>query len=66
MTKGNILSFKAIRETHAIMLEQAFIPLYLEHIYFLMKKGRLLVTKIDSHYTFDQLLDKNFILKNQK
>ena len=67
MHKGNILSFKATRKTHAIMLEKAFISLYLQHIYFVMKRARLLVTKIDSPYTFDQeLLDKNLILMNQK
>ena len=42
-------------------------PLYLEHIYFLVKKAMWPVTKMKSHYTFDQKpFKKSFILTNQK
>ena len=49
------------------MLEKTFIPLYLEHMYFLLKRVLRLVTKIITHCSFDEgSLKKYIILMNGK
>ena len=43
-----------------------FIPVYLEHLVLLIKRAGWQVTKIYSHYTFEQeRFKRNFILMNQ-
>ena len=60
------LRFK-LPEKHATLLEKTFIPLYIEHIQFLVKRAGWIVTKIYSHYTLDQeSFRKDSILMNQK
>ena len=48
------------------MKRKVFIPLYAEHIHFLVKRAGCLVTKIYAHYTFEQSkFKKDFIIMNQ-
>ena len=48
------------------MSKKVFIPVYLEHIRFLVKRVSWVVTKIHSHYTFEQeRFKKDFIIVNQ-
>ena len=48
------------------MLDKQFAPLYLEHLAFLIKTTGWEVTKIYSHYTFEQeRFKRGFTLMNQ-
>lgn len=63
--KENLNSDKYYKKTQANMKRKVFIPLYAEHIHFLVKRAGCLVTKIYAHYTFEQLkLKNNFIIMN--
>ena len=58
--KDIISTFKHKAKTHSTMKEKIFIPLYVEHLHFLVTRVGWLVTKIYEHYTFEQaLLKKN-------
>ena len=49
------------------MLEKRFIPLYLEHLSILIRKTGWRVTKIYSHYTFQQeRFNRDYLIMNQK
>lgn len=49
------------------MLEKRFIPLYLEHLSILRRKKGWRVTKIYSHYTFQQeRFKRDYLIMNQK
>ena len=64
--KGNLNSYKYKKKTQATMKRKVFIPLYAEHIHFLVKRAGCLVTKIYAHYTFEQSkFKKDFIIMNQ-
>ena len=52
-----INSFKTTAKTHSTMGEKIAIPLYAEHLHFLLMRCAWKVTKIRGHYTFEQ---KNF------
>lgn len=43
-----------MQKTHATVLKKEFIPLYLKHLEFLVKRAGWLVTKFYPHYTFEQ------------
>ena len=63
----NLLAYHATRKTHASMLKKKIIPMYLEHLAFVIKKAGWKVTKIHAHLTFEQKrFKKKFILMNQK
>ena len=48
------------------MKEKKIIPVYAEHLHFLVTRAGWLVTKIYEHYTFDQACFKNeFVRMNQ-
>lgn len=48
------------------MEKKVFIPLYYEHINFLVKRASWTVTKIYSQYTLEkERFKKNFLLMNQ-
>ena len=49
-----INSFKITAKTHATIDEKIASPLYAEHLYFLLTRCGLKVTKIRGHYTFEQ------------
>ena len=64
-SENQLLSFESNKKTHATM--QKFIPLYLEHFYFLIKRAGWRATKIYSYYMFEQeRFKKGFIIMNQK
>ena len=52
--KATISSFKTTSKTHATMDEKIAIPLYAEHLNFLLTRCGWKVTKIRVHYTFEQ------------
>lgn len=60
-------SYLWTKKTHATMLDKQIIPLYLEHLLFLIRRSGWKVTKKYSHYTFvQQRFKKDFILMNQR
>ena len=62
-----INSFKCSSKTHSTLDDKKFIPLYVEHLHFLIKTAGWLVTKIYKHYTFEKAKFKqDFVLMNQK
>ena len=48
------VAYRATRKAHATMLKKKIIPLYLEHLAFLIKRVGWKVTKIHAHLTFKQ------------
>ena len=64
--KGLLNSYKFTSKTHSTMSKKYFIPLYAEHIHFLIKRCDWLVTKIYAHYTFEQSkFKKELVIINQ-
>ena len=60
-----INTFKHNEKTHST-IKKKIIPLYAEHIHFLVTRTGWLVTKIYAHYTFEQsLFKKEFVTMNQ-
>ena len=47
------------------MDEKIAIPLYAEHLYFLLTRCGWKVTKIRGHYTFEQKNSKRILIMNQ-
>ena len=48
------------------MKKKIFIPLYTEHLHFLIKRAGLIVTKIYAHYTFEQSqFMRDYVIMNQ-
>ena len=65
--KDIINNSKCNAKTHSTMDEKKFIPLYAEHIHFLVTRAGWLVTNICQHFTFEQSKFKNdFVVMNQK
>ena len=63
---GTINSFKTTAKTQATMDEKIAIPLYAEHLHFLLTRCGWKVTKIRGHYTFEQKkFKKDFVIMNQ-
>ena len=64
--KGLLTSYKFASKYHSAMPKKYFILLYVEHIHFLIKRCRWLMTKIYAHYTFEQSkFKKDFVIMNQ-
>ena len=64
---GKPKSYRCTAKLHATMFPKKFIPLYLEDLRFLIKRAGWVVTKLYSHFTFEQdAFKKNFVLMNQK
>ena len=60
-------SYRCTAKSHATMFPKRFIPLYLEDLRFLIKRAGWVVTKLYSHFTFEQeAFKKDFVLMNQK
>ena len=51
--KDLINMFKDNAKTHSTMKQKRFIPLYTEHLHFLVSRARWLVTKIYKQHTFE-------------
>ena len=65
--KDLVRTFKANVKAHSTLEEKTFIPLYAEHIHFLVKIAGCLVTKIYQHFIFAQSkFKKDFVVMNQK
>ena len=59
--KGLINSYKTTAKTHTTLDKRYAIPLYAEHLHFLINKSSWQVTNIRAHYTFEQAkLKKEF------
>ena len=52
--KDLVRAFKANAKTHSTLEEKKCIPLYAEHIQFLIKRAGWLDTRISQHFTFEQ------------
>ena len=60
-------SYCATKKEHATLFQKRFQPLYLEHLSFLINRAGWYVTKLYSHYSFEQeRFKRNFILMNQR
>ena len=60
-------AFRCTAKSHATMFPKKCIPLYIEDLRFLIKRAGWIVTKLYSHFTFDQdAFKKDFVLMNQK
>ena len=55
---GVLDAYKATAKTCSTMDKKIFSPLYAEHLHFLIKRCGWLVTKIYSHFTFEQAMFK--------
>ena len=65
--KDTINSFRHTSKTHSIHQYEKCIPLYAEHLHFLIKRAGCLVTHIYEHFTFEQSkFKKSFVVMNQK
>ena len=66
-TENKPKSFRCTAKSHATMFPKKFILLYLEDLRFLIKRAGWIVTKLYSHFTFEQdCFKKEFVLSNQK
>ena len=65
---GNKLrSYRCTSKSHITLLPKTCIPLYLEDLRFLIKRAGWKVTKLYSHFTFEQdTFKKEFVLMNQR
>ena len=60
-------SYRCTAKSHATMFPKKYIPLYLEDLRFLIKRAGWVVTKLYSHFTFEQdAFKKEFVLMNQR
>ena len=59
-------NYRATKKAHATLFKKRYQPLYLEHLAFLIKRAGWILTKIYSHWTFEQeRFKRNFIWKNK-
>ena len=52
-SNNNPLAYYATAKAHATMLQKRFLPMYLEHLAFVIKRAGWKVTKIHAHLTFE-------------
>ena len=65
--KNKPRSYVCTAKSHATLLPKICIPLYMEDLRFLIKRAGWKVTKLYSHFTFEQdTIKKEFVLMNQK
>ena len=63
---GKQKSYRCTAKSHATMFPKKCIPLYIEDLRFLIKRAGWIVTKLYSHFTFEQnAFKKDFVLMNQ-
>ena len=59
--------YRCTAKSHATLFPKKFIPLYLKDLRFLIKRAGWNVTKLYSHFEFEQnAFKKDFMLMNQK
>ena len=60
-------SYRCTAKSHATMFQKKFIRLYVEDLRFLIRRAGWIVTKLYSHFTFEQdCFKKEFVLPTQK
>ena len=59
--KGNPHAYRATKKAHATLFKKTFQPMYLKQLAFVIKRAGWQVTKLYSHYTFEQF-QKRFYL----
>ena len=65
--KDKIDPFSNTSKVHSTLEDKKFIPLYAEHLHFLVKRAGRLLTHIYQHHTFEQSkFKKYFVVMNQK
>ena len=65
--EGKPKSYRCTAKSHGTMFPKTCIPLYIEDLRFLNKRAGWIVTKLYSHFTFEQdTFKKEFVLMNQK
>ena len=58
--------YRVTAKSHATLFPKKCIPLYIEDLQFLIKRAGWIVTKLYSHFTFEQdTIKKDFVLMNQ-
>ena len=66
-SEGKPKSYRCTAKSHATMFPKKCIPLYIEDLRFLIKRAGWIVTKLYSHFTFEQdAFKKDFVLMNQR
>ena len=66
-TENKPKSYRYTAKSHATIFPETFIPLYRKDLRFLIKRASWIVTKLYSHFTFEQdCFKKEFVLSNQK
>ena len=64
--KEKAKSYRVTEKSHATLFPKKCIPLYIEDLQFLIKRAGWIVTKLYSHFTFEQgKIKKDFVLMNQ-
>ena len=64
--KGKPKSYRVTEKSHSTLFPEKCIPLYIEDLQFLIKRAGWIVTKLYSHFTFEQdKIKKDFVLMNQ-
>ena len=64
--KGNPKNYRVTEKSHSTLFPKKCIPLYLEDLQFLIKRAGWIVTKLYSHFTFEQgKIKKDFVMMNQ-
>ena len=59
--------YRCTAKSHATIFPKKCIPLYIEDLRFLIKRAGWIVTKLYSHFTFEQdAFKKDFVLMNQR
>ena len=65
--KEKAKSYRITAKSHATLFPKKCIPLYIEDLQFLIKRAGWVVTKLYSHFTFEQdTIKKEFVLMNQR
>ena len=65
--KDIINNFKSNSKAHSTVGDKKFIPVYAEHIHFLVTRAGWLIIQIYQHFTFEQSKFKQyFVVMNQK
>ena len=64
--KGNAKSYRVTEKSHSTLFQKKCIPLYIEDLQFLIKRAGWIVTKLYSHFTFEEgRIKRDFVMMNQ-
>ena len=65
-SNNNPLAYHATAKAYGTTLQKRFLPMYLEHLAFVIKRASWKVTKIHAHLTFEQKRFKNIYFDESK